>query len=423
MPQVRIQLPHHYRTLDPSVRREIVDHAAADGFPLSGVLHRPAVTDPDVVVLAMHPRVDFSRHYLVPYLVDGGYAFMGSTTRYLHHDADALHERLLVDVAGTVSWLREQGFRTVILLANSGGGSLFAFYLEQAAKAPGARITRAPSGDAVPLHETDMPMADGLVLLAAHLGEGRFLLDRLDPSVIDESDPVATNPRLDMYDPRNGYRPMGEGPSSYSADFLAEFRAAQRARCARLDAQALAWCEEARYHRRRLGKLEDMPPAERAYLTRHALQRRYFLIYRTLADPRYLDPSLDASQRPLGSIFSFGRDPIVGNYGEGLARSMSGRGWLSTWSGLSSQAELDRTLPAVTVPTHVICPLADLDIYPSECRSAFEWSGATDKVYSEIPWAGHYLYPVGIEGASLPHPQERAARELILPWLRERWPV
>jgi pimeloyl-ACP methyl ester carboxylesterase len=426
MPPVRLQLPHCYRELDPAVRREIVDHAAADGFPLSGVLYRPPETDPDVAILAMHPRVDFTRHYLVPYLVEGGYAFFGATTRYLNHDADALHERLLIDVAGSIAWLREQGFRTVVLLGNSGGGALSTFYLEQAAKDPQARYQRAPSGDPVPLHETAMPMADGLVLLAAHLGEGRFLLDRLDPSVIDEDDPIATNPALDMYDPANGYRPMHEGRSSYSADFLAEYRAAQRARCERLDARALAWCEEVRWHRKRLGAIDQvakLPQRERAWLSRCAFQRRYFLIYRTLADPRNLDPTLDPSQRPLGSIFSFGRDPIVGNYGEGLARMMSGRGWLSTWSGLSSRASLERTLPFVRVPTLVICPLADLDIYPSECRAAYEWSGAEDKQYAEIPWAGHYLYPAGVEGASLPHPQERCARDVLLPWLRERWSV
>src|SRR5207245_1231735 len=73
-------------------------------------------------------------------------------------------------------------------------------------------------------------------------------------------------------------------------------------------------------------------PAERPRLARYALQRRYLLVYRTLADPRYLDPTLDPSERPLGSIFSFGRDPVVGNYGDGLARAMSARGWLSTWS-------------------------------------------------------------------------------------------
>jgi hypothetical protein len=275
----------------------------------------------------------------------------------------------------------------------------------------------------VPLHETDMPPADGFVLLAAHLGEGCFLLDRLDPSVVDESDPVATDPRLDMYDARNGYRPMQEGPSSYTADFLAAFRAAQRERCERLDARAIEWCDAVRWYRRRLGVADDASPAERALLARHALQRRYFLIYRTLADPRYLDPRLDPSQRPLGSIFSFGRDPVVGNYGEGLARTMSARGWLSTWSGLRSNAALARTMPGIAVPTLVVCAMADLDIYPSECRLGFDRSGARDKQWAQLAWAGHYLYPVGPEGEKLPHPQDRAADEIILPWLRERWPA
>src|SRR5213076_1886199 len=81
--------------------------------------------------------------------------------------ADALHERLLLDVAGNVAWLRERGFRRVILLGNSGGGSLFAFYLAQAGKPPAERLARAPSGDRVPLGEVEMPMADGLVLRGA----------------------------------------------------------------------------------------------------------------------------------------------------------------------------------------------------------------------------------------------------------------
>jgi hypothetical protein len=423
VPRARIQLPHHYQRIDPAIRRELVDHAAADGFPLSGLLYLPARGEPDVVVVAMHPRVDFSRHYLAPRLAAGGYAFFGGHTRYLNNDADMLHERVLLDVAGTVAWLRERGFRRVVLLGNSGGGSLFAFYLEQAAKAPADRLQRAPSGDGVPLHQTDMPAADGFVLLAAHLGEGCFLLDRLDPSVVDESDPVATDPRLDMYDARNGYRPMQEGPSSYTAEFLAAFRAAQRERCERLDARAVEWCDAVRWYRRLLGMADDASPAERALLTRHALQRRYFLIYRTLADPRYLDPRLDPSQRPLGSIFSFGRDPVVGNYGEGLGRTMSARGWLSTWSGLRSNAALARTMPGIAVPTLVVCALADLDIYPTECRLSFDRSGARDKHWAELAWAGHYLYPVGPEGEKLPHPQDRVADEILLPWLRERWPA
>src|SRR5262249_6944532 len=239
VPRARIQLPHHYQRIDPAIRRELVDTALADGLPLSGVLCLPPRGEPDVVVVAMHPRVDFSRHYLAPRLVAGGYAFFGGHTRYLNNDADMLHERVLLDVAGTVASLRERGFRRVVLLGNSGGGSLFAFYLEQAAKPPADRLPCAPSGDLVPLRETDMPAAAAFVLLAAHVGEGCFLLDRLDPSVVDESDPIATDPRLDMYDARNGYRPMREGAASYTAEFLAAFRAAQRERCERLDARAV----------------------------------------------------------------------------------------------------------------------------------------------------------------------------------------
>ncbi|HSV06722.1 MAG TPA: hypothetical protein VLI07_09415 [Candidatus Binatus sp.] len=414
------RLPHEFTTIDPAVRRDIVDLEPVDGWPGgAGLLYLPPRHDPDVVVLAMHPRVDFFRHYLAPGLAAAGYAFMGAPTRYLNHDTDALHERLLCDVAGAVRALRARGFAKVVLLGNSGGGSLFAFYLEQAGKPAAERLERAPSGDRVPLRELDLPMADGLILLAAHLGEGVFLLDRLDPSVLDEANPTAVNPRLDMYDPANGYRPMTEGPSRYAREFLVEFRAAQRARCERLDRIALEACEEAAYFRAKLATAEA---AERQRLARYALQRRHFLIYRTLADPRYLDPTLDPSDRPLGSIFSFGRDPLVGNYGEGLARVMTARGWLSTWSGLRSNAALERTLPAVTVPTLVLSARADMDIYPTECRRAFEACGARDRTYGELAWAGHYLAPVGEEGAKLAHPRQRVADEWIVPWLRSHWP-
>ncbi|HEY2389503.1 MAG TPA: alpha/beta hydrolase [Candidatus Binatia bacterium] len=420
----RITLPHEYAAIDPTVRRELVQYAAVDGYPLTGVLHRPARTDPPVALLAMHPRGDFSRHYLAPWLVEGGYAFFGAVSRHLNNDADAMHERLLLDVAGAVGWLREAGFARVVLLGNSGGGSLFAFYIAQQSTAPAARIAHAPSGDGSGLPKADLPAVDGFILLAAHLGEGQFLLDRLDPSVVDEGDPTAVNPRLDMYDPVNGYRPMREGPSRYSPEFLAEFRAGQRARCERLDRQALAWCEEAAYFRRRMGMPDDgakpATPAERMLVARRALQRRYMLIYRTLADPRYLDLTLDPSERVLGSIFSFGRDPIVGNYGEGLARAMSARGWLSTWSGLSSNAALERTLPSVTLPTLAISALADTDIHPGESRRAFAAVAARDKTSHELSGADHYLRPTTPGGRD---PREVAGRDLVVPWLRERWPV
>ncbi|HZP43802.1 MAG TPA: alpha/beta hydrolase [Candidatus Binatia bacterium] len=416
-----MRIPFHFDAIAPDVRRELAYFDAADGVPLAGILYLPPRREPDAAVLAMHPRGDFTRHYLAPALAAAGYAFLGANSRHLANDADALHERLLLDVAGAIAFLRTR-FARVVLLGNSGGGSLFGFYLEQAALPPAARLERAPSGDRVPLRETVLPPADGLVLVAAHLGEGRFLLDRLDPSIVDEDDPTSVDPRLDMYDPANGYRPMAEGPSRYSADFVAAFRAAQRARCERLDRRALAWCAAAAEARARLAD-PATPPAARPALARHALQRRYMVIYRTLADPRYLDLRLDPSERRPGSIFSFGRDPIVGNYGEGIARTMSARGWLSTWSGLRSRADLERTIAGVRVPTLVVCARADTDIHPAECRRVFEASAAPDKEWAELPGADHYLFPAGADGAKLRHPRARLADEHVLPWLRARWPA
>src|SRR5260370_41290315 len=97
----RVRFPHEYVALDPAVRREIVDCCAADGLSIgAGILYRPPAKDPEVAILAMHPRADFFRHYLVPRLVGAGYAFLGSPTRNLNNDADALPQRLLLDAAG-----------------------------------------------------------------------------------------------------------------------------------------------------------------------------------------------------------------------------------------------------------------------------------------------------------------------------------
>lgn len=414
------RLPFAFASLDPRIRRDVVYLEASDTAQTFGILYRPPDREPRTVVYLMHPRGEFTRHYVVPGLSARGYAVFGQNSRYLNNDTDMVHERILLDIAAGMRWLRGQGFERVVLLGNSGGGSLLAFYQSQASRLPGERLASTPSGEPIDLASEQMPPGDLYIAVAAHLGEGRFMLNVLDPSVTNESDPASYDPRWDMYNPDNGYRPFPDA-SSYDPAWLAEYRQRQRERSLRLDAIAREYLAEHAYFRGELrsDRYAALPAATRSLVARRARLGRYMVIYRTLANPAYLDPSIDPSRRPLGSIFSPG-DPIIGNYGYGgLARVMTPRGWLSTWSGTSSQADLPETIAHVKVPTLIVFADGDCDIFPAEQQEILEKSGAADKSLVTLEWADHYLNPVGEEGRRLPDPRERLL-DLIVPWIEER---
>ena len=414
------RLPFAFTALDPSVRRDVVYVEAADTVQSSGILYRPAGHEPKTAVYLMHPRGEFTRHYVVPGLIARGYAVFGHNSRYLNNDTDMVHERLLFDIAAGMRYLKDAGYERIILLGNSGGGSLLGFYQSQASRAPQDRLTSTPGGERIDLRAEFMPEGDVYIAIAAHLGEGRFMLNVLDPAVIDEREPALSDPAWDMYDPRNGYRPFPE-PSSYDKAWLAAYRDRQRERNRRLDDVARSYIEEQAHFRAQMRRdgFSSLPDGDRTMIARRGRLWRYMVIYRTLANPAYLDPTIDPSKRPLGSIFSPG-DPAIGNYGPGgLARTMTPRAWLSTWSGLSSQADLPDTIAYVTIPTLIVYADGDCDIFPSEQQELLEKSGAKDKTLAELPFADHYLHPVGAEGAKLADPRERII-DLIVPWIEAR---
>ena len=375
---------------DPGVEipRESVRIVSPDGGLVRGLLWTPPAGKKwRTAVILTHPRGDFSVHYACPLLAAAGYAVLGFATRYINNDTDCLHESCIVDVKAAYDEMKRRGAEAVVLLGNSGGGSLMA------------------------LAQAELGIGDGWVGLAAHPGEGVFMNQVIDPSVADERDPFSRIPELDMYNPDNGWRPWPE-PCSYDPAWLERYRAAQVQRVARIDAVAKESIADAVDAGRRLRNIDkDSDPATWRDLRARTVFSKYLVIYRTLADPAYLDLSIDPDDRPMGSLFAF-PDPLDANYGRGgLARTMTARGWLSTWSGLSSHAKLADTMPRVKVPTLLVHPTADTEIRIWQAKEIVAASGASDQTYIEMKGAPHYL-----EG----HRPEAMAR--VADWLQRRYP-
>ncbi|QBJ95593.1 alpha/beta hydrolase [Rhodococcus sp. ABRD24] len=348
--------------------------STADGAKVSGVLR--VVPGARTVVTLMHPRQDLTHHVLVPELLARGFAVWTQGTRSVNNDIALVHEQALLDAAAGQVFLREKGFEHVVTLGHSGGGTLFAFYHQQAGLPAGERLARTPAGRPIDLAGAQMPLPDAAVFMAPHPGQGALLLRLIDPSVTDETDPLSVDPGLNPFDPANGF---AEPPhsSSYAPEFVTRYRAAQRERIARLDAIARERVAEAAEARRRYKSTSD--PADH----RASLAPRVLTVYRTDADLRFTDLSLSPNERPYGSLL--GRRPDLTNYGlVGFGRFATPDAWLSTWSGLSSNADFLRCAPALTAPSLFVELTGDQACFPEDATTMVDALGSVDKTHVRV---------------------------------------
>ena len=296
----------------------------SDGAQVVGYLH--ACGGEKTVVMIMHPRELLVTHYLIPYLLTAGYACWVQGPRTVGNDLRLEHEIALVDVAAGAAHLKSLGFSKSVLLGNSGGAALFAFYNQQSLLEGSRRIAKTPAGRPTKLADVSMPIVDGFIFVAPHPGQGRLLLNCIDPSVPDESDPLSIDPELYPFSQENGYQPHPES-TRYSADFQNRYRQAQRARVARIDQAARQMVRERMDARARAKMTGGASDALQGALN------SIFTVWRTDADLRCFDLSIDPVRSAMG--YSMGADPIASNVGGvGFGRVCTPESWLSTWSGL-----------------------------------------------------------------------------------------
>src|SRR5258705_3288497 len=132
----------------------------SDGAQIVGCLH--ACGGERTAVVIMHPRELLLTHYLVPYLLKAGFACWVQGPRTVGNDLRLEHEIALLDVAAGLGQLHRLGFERIVLLGNSGGAGLFAFYNQQSLLDPAQRIGRTPGGPPTRVAEGGMPAVDTL---------------------------------------------------------------------------------------------------------------------------------------------------------------------------------------------------------------------------------------------------------------------
>jgi hypothetical protein len=205
--------------------------------------------NPHIATLAMHRDSNMMSHISTREMPKRGIVALGMNPRCQNNEALCTPwENNSLDVKQGVEYLRSlPGIDTVILIGHSGGGPTMAFY--QAIAENGNDLCQAPERLVkCPDNIRDLPRADGVIFWDAHLGNGINAVRSLNPAVINDEEILNNNaaprlnPRLNPFNPENGYNPNGD--SNYSDEFKESYFEAQSERMNRLIDIALERMEQ-----------------------------------------------------------------------------------------------------------------------------------------------------------------------------------
>lgn len=316
---------------------------------------RDPSTPRSTAVVFCHPTANFLGHYALPGLAARGLGAVGLTTRYVGNDSSLILENCLLDIGSMVRHLREDlGYAKVVLVGNSGGASIVPYYQAQAVKP----TVTTPPGGGPDLTTAQLTPADGVVMFMAHPSRARLSTEWLDPAIVDEGKPFERDPDLDVY--------SGRHSAPFSADFIATYRAAQLERNRRISRWAEATLKDLP------GGLDDFP----------------FVVHGTCADLRFLDGSIDPSDRPIG-VSLWGPPEIANMLPAGIGRYSTLRSWLNQWSVDHTFGNAMQWLPDVQVPVLVEYGTADVTVLPQMGQEMHATAGEGAEQIA-VAGAGHY---------------------------------
>ncbi|MRW92083.1 alpha/beta hydrolase [Duganella sp. FT80W] len=209
--------------MDPSIKATFVH--LAPGVP--AVLYQPVQpgAKSHIGLFVMHADGDYLEFSACTELSKRGYSVLcanNSSSKSFNFNDGILDDILLQTKAG-VSYLKKaQGINKVVLFGHSGGATIMTAY--QAIAERGLAFCQG-SGyiHKCPDKLAGLPAADGVVLADANWGQAEMVLLSIDPSVVDETSGMKSNPAFDLKNPKNGYRPDG---AQYSPEFIRKYQAA-----------------------------------------------------------------------------------------------------------------------------------------------------------------------------------------------------